>query len=380
MGEIRSLSMRTIAFDRDRKCPFPAWLIGVGAVLLTACGTQPPRSGAETPPARDSAAAKPADKPAQTAKSGGYYLDDGPDENPPANLDAVPDAEPKPEPLHRYANNPYTVFGRDYVPDQKLKPYRKRGKASWYGRRFHGQKTSSGERYDMYAATAAHPTLPIPSYARVTNVANGKSVVVRINDRGPFHSGRIIDLSYTAAYKLGYVKNGSTQVEVESILPDQPQLAAAKSGKDSTKPGKPTVAAAKTAGKVGVKPTAGASSLPIAAAPPPSSKPPGIEARDPIEALALADEQQSKPAVLTTVSDASGLFLQLAAFSSNDNAESFRAHLLKELNWLSEKILIHPQDGTFRLHLGPYRSQQDATRTADRIRESLDLKVMVVQR
>jgi len=357
---------------------FPGYLIGVSALLLTACGTQPPRPGVDTPPARDSTAAKPADKPGQTAKSGGYYLDDGPDDNPPANLDAVPDAEPKPEPLHRYANNPYSVFGREYVPEQKLKPYKKRGTASWYGRRFHGQKTSSGERYDMYAVTAAHPTLPIPSYARVTNVASGKSVVVRINDRGPFHSGRIIDLSYTAAYKLGYVKNGSTQVEVETVLPDQPQLAAAKPGKGAAKPGKTTVAAAKTASTG--KPVASVASLPVAAAPPPSSKPPGSETSDPIEALALADEQQSRPAVLPTVTDASGLFLQLAAFSSNDNAESFRAHLLKELNWLSEKILIHPKDGTFRLYLGPYRSQQDATRIADRIRESLDLKVMVVQR
>ena len=372
--------MRMTVFDRDRKCPLPAYLIGVSALLLAACGTQPPRPGADIPPARDSAAAKPADRPAQTAKSGGYYLDDGPDENPPANLDAVPDAEPKPEPLHRYANNPYTVFGRDYVPDQKLKPYKKRGTASWYGRRFHGQNTSSGERYDMYAVTAAHPTLPIPSYARVTNIANGKSVVVRVNDRGPFHSGRIIDLSYTAAYKLGYVKNGSTRVEVETILPDQPRLAAAKPDKSWGKPGKLSVAAANTASKAAGKPVVSAPSLLAAGPPPPSSKPPGAEARDPIEELALADEQQSRPAVLPTVSDASGLFLQLAAFSSNDNAESFRSHLLKELNWLGEKILIHPKDGTFRLYLGPYRSQQDATRIADRIRESLDLKVMVVQR
>jgi rare lipoprotein A len=111
---------------------------------------------------------------------------------------------PKPEPLHRFANNPYSVFGRDYVPLRELKPYKARGIGSWYGRRYHGQKTSSGEIYDMYAMTAAHPILPIPSYVRVTNPANGKSVVVRINDRGPFHAGREIDLSWTAAYKLGY--------------------------------------------------------------------------------------------------------------------------------------------------------------------------------
>src|SRR5262249_30746390 len=99
------------------------------------------------------------------------------------------------------------------------KAYRARGVASWYGRAFHGKRTASGERYDMYAMTAAHTILPIPSYARVTNLANGRSIVVRINDRGPFHSGRIIDLSYAAAYKLGYVGAGSAKVEVEAILP-----------------------------------------------------------------------------------------------------------------------------------------------------------------
>jgi rare lipoprotein A len=110
-------------------------------------------------------------------------------------------------------------LGRKYVPYQSLTPYRARGIASWYGRKFHGKPTSSGERYDMYAMTAAHTILPIPSYARVTNLSNGRSVVVRVNDRGPFHSERIIDLSYAAAYKLGYVNAGSASVEVEAILP-----------------------------------------------------------------------------------------------------------------------------------------------------------------
>jgi rare lipoprotein A len=153
-------------------------------------------------------------------KKGGYYKDDGPHERPPAGLDAVADATPRAEPLHRYANRPYSVFGKDYLPLSAVQPFRQRGMASWYGKRFHGQKTSSGEPYDMYSMTAAHPTLPIPSYARVTNLANGRSVVVRINDRGPFHAGRVIDLSYVAAYKLGYIAAGSAQVEVEAIVPD----------------------------------------------------------------------------------------------------------------------------------------------------------------
>ena len=152
-------------------------------------------------------------------KKGGYYKDDGPHERPPAGLDAVANATPRAEPLHRHANRPYTVFGKDYRPLASVQPFRQRGLASWYGKRFHGQKTSSGEPYDMYKMTAAHPTLPIPSYARVTNLANGRSVVVRINDRGPFHAGRVIDLSYVAAYKLGYIAAGSAQVEVEAIVP-----------------------------------------------------------------------------------------------------------------------------------------------------------------
>ena len=110
-----------------------------------------------------------------------------------------PTPTPRAEPLHRYANRPYTVFGKGYRRLLRVQPFRQRGLASWYGKRFHGQKTSSGEPYDMYKMTAAHPTLPIPSYARVTNLANGRSVVVRVNDRGPFHAGRVIDLSYVAA-------------------------------------------------------------------------------------------------------------------------------------------------------------------------------------
>lgn len=154
-------------------------------------------------------------------RKGGYYKDDGPPERPPASLDAIADAKPRLEPLHRYANRPYRVFGKDYTPLTSLQPFRQRGMASWYGKRFHGNKTSSGEAYDMYKMTAAHPTLPIPSYARVTNLANGRSVVVRINDRGPFHAGRVIDLSYAAAHRLGYIGAGSARVEVEAIIPDE---------------------------------------------------------------------------------------------------------------------------------------------------------------
>ena len=155
-----------------------------------------------------------------SSNKGGYYKDDGPGANPPSNLSSIQDATPKSEPLHRFANRPYEVFGKKYVPLAKVQPFHQRGVASWYGKRFHGQKTASGEPYDMYAMTAAHPILPIPSYARVTNVRNGKQVVVRINDRGPFHSSRVIDLSYAAANRLGLIGSGSGEVEVDAIVPD----------------------------------------------------------------------------------------------------------------------------------------------------------------
>ena len=158
---------------------------------------------------------------ASTDRKGGYYKDDGPEAKPPANLDRIADATPRVEPLHKWANRPYQAMGKSYTPLTSLQPFKQRGLASWYGKRFHGQKTSSGEPYDMYKMTAAHPTLPIPSYVRVTRVSTGKSVVVRVNDRGPFHSNRIIDLSYVAAYKLGYIQAGSTEVTIEAIVPGQ---------------------------------------------------------------------------------------------------------------------------------------------------------------
>lgn len=150
-------------------------------------------------------------------KPGGYYQNDGPPERPPAELDDAADAVPRVEPLHPRANRPYTALGRSYTPLTADVPFQQRGTASWYGKQFHGNRTASGEIYDMYAMTAAHPTLPIPSYVRVTNPRNGRSVIVRVNDRGPFKDGRVIDLSYGAATRLGLVTQGVGEVEVERL-------------------------------------------------------------------------------------------------------------------------------------------------------------------
>lgn len=169
---------------------------------LSACLSEPPRGRVGAP------------------GKGGYYKDDGPGATPPANLAAIPDAVPRDEPIHRGASKPYMALGKSYTPMTAREPFRQRGLASWYGRRYHGKATSSGEPYDMYAMSAAHPTLPLPSYVRVTNLNNRRSVLVRVNDRGPFHDGRIIDLSYTAAWKLDILK-GVTPVEVEVVRPGE---------------------------------------------------------------------------------------------------------------------------------------------------------------
>ena len=182
--------------------------------------------------AKDESPSAPSSAPASASGGSGFYLDDGPPAVSSADLAAIPDAAPRAEPILAARNRPYSALGQNFSPMTELRPYRRRGLASWYGRRYHGRKTSLGETYDMFKMTAAHPTLPLPSYARVTRVdAPDKTVVVRVNDRGPFLRGRIIDLSYAAAAKLGIVKNGVGAVEVELLLPpfaaDAPRPSAA---------------------------------------------------------------------------------------------------------------------------------------------------------
>ena len=151
--------------------------------------------------------------------SGAYYLDDGPDENPPDNLDKIPDAQPKYEPLSKWASRPYVAFDKKYTPMTKIIPFEEEGYASWYGKRYHGKKTSIGETYDMYQMTGAHKTLPLPCYIKVTNLKNKRSVIIRVNDRGPFIDERIIDLSYAAAHRLRIIETGSELVRIEMVNP-----------------------------------------------------------------------------------------------------------------------------------------------------------------
>lgn len=184
------------------------------AAMLAACTSSPPRGPLSHPPLPG--------KP-YNPNAGRYSMDKDayPDQSEvPDGIEHTPDAIPRAEPRSASGNSPvYEVFGKTYRVLSDAKGYTERGGASWYGKKFQGHKTASGERYDMYKMTGAHKTLPLPSYARVTCLETGKSVVVRINDRGPFHAGRVIDLSYAAAARLGMLKSGSTRVEVTALDP-----------------------------------------------------------------------------------------------------------------------------------------------------------------
>ena len=149
---------------------------------------------------------------------GGYYQDDGPPRGvSSADIEKIPNAVPKKEPRSKTGNNPYVALGKKYYPMKSAQGYKESGVASWYGKKFHGRRTSSGEKYDMMGMTAAHRTLPLPTYVKVRNLASGKSVIVKVNDRGPFLHNRVIDLSYAAAAKLGVVTTGTALVEVTAV-------------------------------------------------------------------------------------------------------------------------------------------------------------------
>jgi rare lipoprotein A len=283
------------------------WLV---LLLLAGCVSAPPRRPA--PPA------PPPPSPPTVLPS-----------NPP-NVNDIPDAIPRAEPRSLYGNPPfYVVAGHRYVVLQSSSGYVERGVASWYGTEFHGLKTSTGESYDMFAMTAAHKTLPLPCYARVTNLSNGRSVVVRINDRGPFVNNRIIDLSYSAARKLDMIRNGTAFVQMEVVTTAAPVITAEL----------PVSVPAVSASLIG-----------------PSSAPPinGTLPSVTPEAAAVAPPPAAAPAAVP----ASTFFIQVGAYARADNAQSVARKL--RANGIDHVTTLAPS-GTpplQRVRIGPIVSVQ----------------------
>lgn len=282
---------------------------------------------------------------------GGYYKDDGPGSNIPADIAAIPDAIPRVEP-HAPANfRPYVIFGQRYVPIQENQPYRQVGVASWYGRKFHGQKTANGETYDMYAMTAAHPTLPVPSYARVTRATTRKTIIVRINDRGPFHSSRIIDLSYVAAAKLGLIGPGSGEVIVEAITNDD-----IRSGR--------------------VPRTATAPSVPATTVAMPT---PDIQPSAPLTTPTPAPQRDTQAPTQTALFTpaSGGIFLQFGAFSSSPNAQALAQRINQQSGGMSGSATVQDLDNLYKVRIGPFNSRTEAVNAAYSIHESTGLTASI---
>ncbi|WP_439133511.1 septal ring lytic transglycosylase RlpA family protein [Pseudomaricurvus sp.] len=269
--------------------------MALGMLFLSACSTQKP------------VVQKPRSDSSQIIVN---VPTDVKDSGPAQDVDVshIPDAVPRKEVRTRAGNkSPYKVLGKTYRVLPTDKDFVQVGRASWYGNKFHGKRTANGELYSMYGMTAAHKTLPIPSYVKVTNLANGREVIVRINDRGPFHKGRVIDLSYAAASKLGYLKQGTAEVRVEAIQPlDKVAV---------SHPAAPQLPVAKGAART---------DLPKAPAPQNSA------------GFALPDNT----------------FLQAGAFSTPAAAENLR-NQLGELTTLPVKVIPPSEDALYRVQVGP---------------------------
>lgn len=356
-------------------------------LLLAACGTTPrqPATVIASNPAPVTSSTGPAAPVLPKANSGrgGYYKDDGPGDNIPDGLENVVDPIPVIEPYAKSSTNrPYVVFGKTYTPviDDNT-PFIQRGTATWYGKKFHGQRTSSGEPYDMYKITAAHPVLPIPSYARVTNLENGKQIIVRINDRGPFHSERIIDLSYTAALKLGILAKGSSKIEVERLLPadiekmaenrkNQPFAASQQTAAASTPAGAPTTQ------------LAGAAQVQTA----PVADNPEITIEQLISSSNARPEQLNGQATPATAAGSDGnlrnpaYYLQFGAFAIRANAEAILSHVRSRANHKLPALDIVQQGSLYRLVSGPFVNRSEATSAMNQAQDLGIGKPLVVLR
>jgi rare lipoprotein A len=337
----------------------PTFLAMLIAMLLGGCAGQLPFTGTSPMPApgKGPATHPPVEHdlpalPAAGSGRGGYYKDDGPGDAPPPNLRDIPDAQVKAEPLSRYANRPYTVFGKTYVPMVDDQPLVQRGVSSWYGKKFHGQKTSSGEIYDMYKMTAAHPTLPIPSYARVTHMATGKQVVVRINDRGPFHAGRIVDLSYTAALKIGLLGAGSHEVRLERLLPNATERLAT------------------------IRRNAPEAEAPPAAVP---SDVTALILENKAEIKAVKAHEGQVDSVPLAQPAVGGFYVQMGAFSRSAKAAEIRARIAGH-GWSAAALDVQEAGALHRVLSGPFATRELAMEALRSVPAALGLRPIVIKR
>ncbi|TEA78327.1 septal ring lytic transglycosylase RlpA family protein [Allopusillimonas ginsengisoli] len=334
------------------------------------------------------------DKPTSRSTQGeGYYKDDGPGSNIPSDIENIPNAVPRIE-THTPANfRPYTAFGKQYIPVKDNDAFRQEGTASWYGRKFHGKKTANGEIYDMYAMTAAHPTLPLPSYARVTRASTGKSVIVRVNDRGPFHSSRIIDLSYVAASKLGLIGPGSGKVIVEAITNDQIREGLPGPGIDTDLPRPEPHLMARDTPDVAPEPkltmhtvsSDGSATTPqpvpdalealalssaTNAGPPPA---PGDSPAPAAQTRAQGDTPgPSAPSAQAPypTGGAGQVFLQFGAFSASSTANALAHKLNAQIMGVETRVArVQPSGDLYRVRIGPYASRTEAVNAALRIEQ-----------
>ena len=318
---------------------------------------------------------------------GGYYMDDGPGRNIPDGIENIPDAVPRIE-THNTANfRPYTVMGQRFVPVSAEAALKQKGVASWYGRKFHGKKTANGETYDMYAMSAAHPTLPLPSYARVTHEASGRTVIVRVNDRGPFLRGRIIDLSYAAAARLGIIGRGSDVVMVEAIthadirngLNMASNAKAAPAAVAAAPSAAPTPPAAQPAANT---PPPAIATAPVAMAAAPPATPVTPDALAALDTQTVETHQRRRPQPPTVTDEPSeGIYLQFAAFSSYISADQLTNRLNTEIAQVeSRNAHIDTRDALHRVRIGPYPTRTAAVNASLRIQEATGMQPSLAQR
>ena len=340
------------------------------AMLLAACASTPQGTrGSANPNAGTTSPMAAAIPPAPASER------DGPEARPPPDLAAVPDAEPKLEPIRDGGpNKPYAIAGREYVPITQDQVFTERGLASWYGKKFHGRRTASGELYNMYAMTAAHKTLPIPSYARVRNPANGAEVLVRVNDRGPFVAKRIIDLSYTAALKLGLLR-GVGIVELERITFEDIRTGAWRRDGNTDPDRAATAVAAAAAAAAG-----DTAAPPPTDTPPPEANPPAVAPAPAVAAAPPAEPITNAAAAPAYTTPARGFWVQLGAFRERLGAEEFQRRVMSEHDWLAPLLAVFIDLPLFRLQAGPYPSRDEALSAAERVRVALRLVPVIVER